>query len=387
MKRKIFGLCFSFILIMFCWVFASCASDICLNYQEVSLHINDTIKLMLTQGDKEISGQIEWSDLDSSVATVDANGNVCAVGIGETNIMGKYNKKDYVCKVKVFEVLPNNLSYMYKYDKISIGETTKLSVSVKPTNADNKVCTFFSTNSAVASVNENGEIVGLSAGETDIIISTCNNITKTFHLQVVDKVEYEVLQLYNSKLTLNNHSTYKLDFYSYPKNVVDTKITWSSSDSNIVEILSDGLILAKKAGKVEITAETSNHIVSKCEVTVPDVKVKGIELEKNAFIKDANIILKGEHSYQLQWKILPENYTTENVQVHFYTTQEIISAPSNLQTLYYEVSVNSNGLVTLTPTESTQLIITNTFTIGAYITDENGNKIGSEDTVTFTYYN
>ena len=51
-----------------------------------------------------------------------------------------------------------------------------------------------------------------------------------------------------------------------PSNATDQTITWSSSDKNIATVDSNGLVKAKKYGKVTITAKSSNGKSGKCTV-------------------------------------------------------------------------------------------------------------------------
>lgn len=53
-----------------------------------------------------------------------------------------------------------------------------------------------------------------------------------------------------------------------PENSTDKTVLWESSDSEIVSISSDGKIIAKKAGEVNITAKSSNGKMSTIKILV-----------------------------------------------------------------------------------------------------------------------
>ncbi len=53
-----------------------------------------------------------------------------------------------------------------------------------------------------------------------------------------------------------------------PKNATDKTILWESSNPNIVSIGSDGKIIAKSAGEVNITAKSSNGKISTIKILV-----------------------------------------------------------------------------------------------------------------------
>ena len=56
-----------------------------------------------------------------------------------------------------------------------------------------------------------------------------------------------------------------------PSNATNKDITWKSSDESIAVITSEGELIAKKAGTVEITATCSNGKTSTIEIRVKDV--------------------------------------------------------------------------------------------------------------------
>ncbi len=60
----------------------------------------------------------------------------------------------------------------------------------------------------------------------------------------------------------------------YPNDTTDSQLlSWSSSDSSIVEVDSNGKITALSKGQVIITAKTSNGLMTTCTVTVKDTQI------------------------------------------------------------------------------------------------------------------
>ena len=72
-----------------------------------------------------------------------------------------------------------------------------------------------------------------------------------------------------------------------PSNVTNKKITWKTSDEDIVTIDSNGKITAKKVGTAEITASTSNGKTSYIKINVIE-KVEN-KIEDNKFF-ETNIL-------------------------------------------------------------------------------------------------
>ena len=76
-----------------------------------------------------------------------------------------------------------------------------------------------------------------------------------------------------------------------PSNATNKDITWKSSDESIAVVTSEGELIAKKAGTVEITATCSNGKTSTIEISVKDIP----ETENNSVNNDThNNIINNE---------------------------------------------------------------------------------------------
>ncbi len=65
-----------------------------------------------------------------------------------------------------------------------------------------------------------------------------------------------------------------------PENATDKKVNWTSSDSSIAEVDSDGLVTGVSKGSAVITATTANGKQASCTVTV-SVPVETVTLDKS----------------------------------------------------------------------------------------------------------
>lgn len=82
------------------------------------------------------------------------------------------------------------------------------------------------------------------------------------------------ISLNQKNLTLDKGNTYILIGTVYPNDTTDSQLlSWSSSDSSIVEVDSNGKITALSKGQVIITAKTSNGLMTTCTVTVKDTQI------------------------------------------------------------------------------------------------------------------
>lgn len=72
----------------------------------------------------------------------------------------------------------------------------------------------------------------------------------------------------SNKMTLNNGDSSRLTVIWNPDNVSDKTLEWSSTNANVADIDSDGVVYAMGPGTAVITAKSKNGYVAQCEVTV-----------------------------------------------------------------------------------------------------------------------
>lgn len=80
------------------------------------------------------------------------------------------------------------------------------------------------------------------------------------------------------------------------------KVTWKSSNKKVATVSTKGKVTAKKKGTVTITAKVSGKKYT-CKVTVKDIALKSISLNKTALTLDI------QNTYKLKVKFSPTNTT------------------------------------------------------------------------------
>lgn len=119
---------------------------------------------------------VAWSSMDADVATVSTSGKVEGVGNGSTFIValtGDGGFADTVAlTVQIPVVLVTDVSVAPLSDTITIDETLQLTATVLPENATDPSVSWSSDDISVATVNEQGQVTGVAAGETIIRVTT-----------------------------------------------------------------------------------------------------------------------------------------------------------------------------------------------------------------------
>ena len=196
--------------------------------------------------------------------------------------------------------------------EIKIGETYQIEASVEPENATVKELTYASDKTDIAEVDTKGVITGKAAGTAQITVAAADGSGVSAQLQITveggagsdpgsETVHASKVTLNKTKISLQIGRTYTLKASVAPKNAVEKKVTWSTSNPKTATVTASGKVKAKKAGTVKITAKTANGKKAVCTVTVkkPAIKLnkKTLKLKKgktNKTIKIKSSTPKGE---------------------------------------------------------------------------------------------
>ena len=219
---------------------------------------------------------VEWTSSDESVATVDATGMVVAVSAGEADITASVTDSEMsaVCKVTV-KVAAKDITVPDNLDvKLNDGNETTVEAKCEPKDASNISFNFASSDEEVATVDKDGKVKVLKAGECDItttLMQDGEKVTeKTTHVKAFYEVESITLDSNEGKLTVGNSHTIKATVA--PEEVAaETTIEWSSSNEKVATVDENGKVTAIAAGEATITA-TVGEKSANYEVTVEQPK-------------------------------------------------------------------------------------------------------------------
>lgn len=219
---------------------------------------------------------LAWTSSDESVATVDETGTVTAVAAGEAEITAtvKDTEMQDVCVITV-KVSAKELKVPDTLD-VKLNDTDEAAIEAKcePKDASNISFDFASSDEEVATVDKDGKVKVLKAGECDItttLMQDGEKVTeKTTHVKAFYEVESITLDSNEGKLTVGNSHTIKATVA--PEEVAaETTIEWSSSNEKVATVDSNGKVTAVSSGNATITA-TAGEESANYEVTVEQPK-------------------------------------------------------------------------------------------------------------------
>ena len=219
---------------------------------------------------------LAWTSSDESVATVDETGTVTAVAAGEAEITAavKDTEMQDVCVITV-KVSAKELKVPDTLD-VKLNDTDEAAIEAKcePKDASNISFDFASSDEEIATVDKDGKVKVLKAGECDITTTLMQDgekvAEKTTHVKAFYEVESITLDSNEGKLTVGNSHTIKATVA--PEEVAaETTIEWSSSNEKVATVDSNGKVTAVSSGNATITA-TAGEESANYEVTVEQPK-------------------------------------------------------------------------------------------------------------------
>ena len=143
-----------------------------------------------------------WIFSDESIATV-TDAVITAVHTGECDIKAYLLDKSTICHVTITEIAPTEVTLSQEFAKLEIGSQLTLTATVSPDDATDKVVTWTTTNSAVATVDSLGTVTAVGSGEC-FITATCRDKQATCHIIVVDHFVFITLDEHEVRLMPNH---------------------------------------------------------------------------------------------------------------------------------------------------------------------------------------
>lgn len=174
-----------------------------------------------------------------------------------------------------YEKSVTSISFTQSQINLSVDESANLQLVSEPANADMGTITYKSDDTSIVDVSETGEVTGVKPGTTRIIAENSYGVAATCTVEVsgykptsisISGKNYQ-MAVGDEALDLKDKCTIS------PTKAKDDVLTWTSSDSNIVEISADGKATAKSGGEATITVTTSNGKSASCVITVKDIVI------------------------------------------------------------------------------------------------------------------
>ena len=246
----------------------------------------------------ENASVIEYSDLGEGSITVTGR------QVGTSKVIARSDDGGYIasCEISVgkgverIELEPAEL-------QLKKGDSQTLTASIFPADATCQTLHWGTSDSKVASVDEDGKVTAVGNGSATVFVSSSDG-GYTAYCNVYVGTPLGSLSLDPGEYTLESiGSSFKIAPVFYPEDATDTELSWTSADPKIASVSSDGTVTAIGPGTTAITAAAAGGaITSKCVVTVlsPALAIK---------ISDSRLSLEEGEEATLSASVFPSDAT------------------------------------------------------------------------------
>ena len=209
---------------------------------------------------------IIWESKNTNVVTISSDGVIEGITPGKGMIYAiseEDDTKSVGLNITVKEVDPyDNISVTIsnKISSLFIGENKQIVTTVK-NDIDSAGVTYSSSDTSVATIDENGILKAKKVGSTIIRASSVSNTKKydEFTLTVTENKTNEIIVNFDetsviTSLGVGESHTLKAIVSNYNS---DSSVWWKSSDSSIISVSTSGVIKGIKEGSATITAASN----------------------------------------------------------------------------------------------------------------------------------
>ena len=268
-----------------------------LNKSETSLLVGGNETLTATVLPEDATNQnVTWKSDKPEIATVDANGKVTAVKVGEATITvtTEDGGKTATCKVtvKTATIAVTGVTLNKTATSLLVGGSETLTATVAPAEATNKKVIWKSDKPEIATVDANGKVTAVKAGEATITVTTEDG-GKTATCKVTVKPNL-VSEITLAALAIYVGESKAVTATVKPDDATNKELTWKSSDESIATVDATGKVTGVKIGTTTITATArdGSGVSGSCTVTV-------LSHVKKVTVTPANLTLGKNKSYTL----------------------------------------------------------------------------------------
>lgn len=149
---------------------------------------------------------------------------------------------------------------------LAVGSSVMLTATLEPAGATGEAVVWTSSASTVATVDDTGLVMAISAGKATIT-ATSGTLSASCTVTVLGKAES--LRIAPNAVTMHPDYPTKLSALTTPENAATGGLTWSSSDDKIATVDQTGLVTAvAKSGTVTITVANDDGKSATATVTI-----------------------------------------------------------------------------------------------------------------------
>ena len=237
------------------------AEEITLNQSEITVSAGKTAVVKATVLPKETNDKnVIWSSSDESIATVNAQGRVSGVTLGDCEIICTSRSTDSVqAKVTVHVQQPVKKIVFGEEPTVYAGETGTLQWTVEPADASNPSLTFSSSNRKILQVSQDGTVTGLKAGTATVSAVSTDGTNRRANIKVHVLQHVEGVHMKRNVAYISRGETSTTGAELEPRDASNKNMTWTSGDETVATVDR----IPKQGNRVKITGVRAGETVVK----------------------------------------------------------------------------------------------------------------------------
>ncbi len=296
---------------------------------------------------------VTWTSGDNTIATVDLNGEIIAVGVGRAYITVTSGGQTAQILVIVTAVTPTSVSVDNSIS-IIVGMSETVMATVLPNNVANKTVTWSSSDEAIATVDSNGVITALKIGTATITVMTedrclllaigCKaTIAVTVTRPVVNVIGVSIVG--SSTIALVDGTIVPVVATVLPVDATNPALTWSSSDNAIATVFK-GIITGVSVGTATLTVTTADGGQT---ATVAVIVTATLVNPMSISISDNTLNLAVRETSLVEVIFLPADVTSSRKTLSWSSSDDAIA------------TVDQNGVITAIAVGTANIMVTDGF--------------------------
>ncbi len=223
---------------------------------QMSVRVTDALGVVVDNAD------VTWSSSVETVAIVDPEGLVLAVGEGSVTITTAAGDLTAEAHLEVAPLIPTALQvYPESLRLVSLGEIAELSAEVRDQrnrSMPDVLVSWSTGDPAVAEVDEAGRVISVGEGETEITVHV-EDLSATVPVVVEQVVAALSISTVAAEMVLGD----TLRIQAQARDALDMPVTsatidWTSSNESVAFVNSEGLVSAVGEGMVDITVSAGS---------------------------------------------------------------------------------------------------------------------------------
>ena len=243
-----------------------------------------------TPAGAQAGANLRWFSTNTSVAIVNNDGTVRAIGGGTATInvrsrSGLEASCVVTVQVGVQAVNPGVLA------PLTVGQQAHIDVSFTPAHPTDTSVTWACANPAVATVDEDGNVTAVALGQTVITVTAANGVSAEIPVEVFKPVEsITITAPEQTTYAVQGANTLQLTAEALPADATYRDFEWGSS-STYITVDDNGLVTARSCGTATITAYSKDPRIP---TATYDVTIDYLTITEDMLRGDTSTAYTGE---------------------------------------------------------------------------------------------